>query len=240
MPLLYVDVLGMKARWQAQAGVRPAYRRLERFVAQAVATLPPGTLVGGGVQTDAAALLLEDPVDTVMVGRELFRIAFDYSNGNNRFWLRGVILDGGHPNSRLSSERPLDDAPNGLTVRRYSERLLNAINVEASGFRGQRLLVQSGALRTPPTCQMANGSEFKLVRRLKNSVYPSPACDGFADVLWMVPDNVAQWELERIKMLDRLRWSARSPEESAQAAATMLAFAEVEAMLRALQRPDAS
>src|SRR3989442_4341918 len=38
-------------------------------------------------------------------------------------------------------------------------------------------------------------------------------------------------------MLDRLRWSAKSRDEYAQAAATMLVFAEVEAMVHGLDQP---
>jgi hypothetical protein len=237
MALLYADILGMKARWRAQTGVQRAYRRLEALVAEALTTLPAGTLVGGGVQTDAVALLLEDPLDAVRVGQALFQAAFDYGNDNNRFWLRGVIMEGGHPNARLAFDRPLPGAPVSLSVRRYSTRLLNAINIEGSGYKGHRLLVESSAVPTPPVISRADGKELRLVWRLKRSLYPSPACDGFSDVLWMVPNDLRSWEPQRIKMLDRLRWSSESPEESLQAAATMLVFAEVEAMIHSLDHP---
>jgi hypothetical protein len=236
--LLYADILGMRARWQAQRGVSRAYARLERFTAEALQAAPPGTLVGGGIQTDAVALLFEDAHDAAAVGIQLFRIAFDYGNAHNRMWLRGVVLAGGHPNTTLAREQPLSATTNTLTVRRFSKHLMAAINAEASGYRGHRLLVAPEVLTNRLTTRTPGGRDLRVAHRLHHSHYPDPMCAGYQDLLWMAPEGEGNWEAQKVKMLDRLRWSGRSPDEYAQAAATMLAFAEVEAICYALDNPD--
>jgi heptaprenylglyceryl phosphate synthase len=103
MPLLYVDLLGMKARYQS-GGVRSArrgYRILGEMIAEALSELPSDRPVSGGVQSDAAALQFATAVDAVIVGRAVFRETLMRSTRNRRLWIRGVIMRGG----RRASER---------------------------------------------------------------------------------------------------------------------------------------
>src|SRR5258706_6914895 len=58
MPLLYVDLLGMKSRYRARGvnAARAGQRQLRAVVLAGLSALPAGVEVSGGVQSDAAAL----------------------------------------------------------------------------------------------------------------------------------------------------------------------------------------
>jgi hypothetical protein len=59
MVLLYIDVLGMKARWQSGgvAAAKAAYHSLDLVIRHAFESVPATTAnaASGGVQSDAAA-----------------------------------------------------------------------------------------------------------------------------------------------------------------------------------------
>jgi hypothetical protein len=193
MPLLYLDMLGMKTRYvEGQVeGARRGYSKFRRLLGAGLAALPEGHQVTGGMQSDAASLQFATIDDALLVGRAICLAAFQSGGRARRTWVRGVILEHGWPTSVLAREFPLPNAPEGLYETRFSEHLLNAI----------------------------------------------PTCDGFRDVLWMVPEKIDEWPDWQVRMLDLLRWSARGGSaELEQAAATHLAFAEVEAILEGLRR----
>lgn len=235
-------MLGMKSRYVKGNvdGARRGYAKFRRLLGAGLAVLPDGNVVTGGMQSDAASFQFATVDDALLVGRAVCLAAFRAGGRGGRSWVRGVILEHGWPTSVLQRQYPLPHAPNGLYETRFSEHLLNAINVEQSGFKGQRLLIED-TLATEATGRRlaikVEGGNVAPFRRLKHSHYPTPTCDGFRDVLWMIPGNPADWPSRRIRMLDLLRWSAGGgPAELEQAAATHLAFAEVDAILEAMRR----
>lgn len=242
MPLLYLDMLGMKSRFVEGHvdGARRGYSTFRRLLGDGLAVLPEGREVSGGMQSDAASLQFATVDDALLVGRAVCLAAFRSGGRERRTWVRGVILEHGWPSSALQRKYPLPHAPDGIYETRFSRHLLNAINVEQSGFKGQRLLIE-GSLSVEATARRlalkVEGGNVAPFRRLNHSHYPAPTCDGFRDVLWMIPENPADWPSRRIRMLDLLRWSAGGgPAELEQAAATHLAFAEVDAILETIRR----
>lgn len=236
MPLLYVDLLGMKARYRS-GGVRSArrgYRIFGEILAEALNELPSDRPVSGGIQSDAAALQFATAVDAVIVGRAVFRETLMWSTRNRRLWIRGVIMRGGYPGVELQSEQQLEGAPAGIFERHFNETLLRAINAEQSGFRGQRLLIED-QLVTPhlaATLQVPVGQGAILpAHRLRYSNAP----DGFHDVLWPMPEDASQWPIFYRRLIDRLRWASDGGDfESLQASATHLLFAEIDSIVHAL------
>lgn len=245
VPLLYVDLLGMKARYQT-GGVRSAkqgYRLLGELVASGLAALPEARPVSGGVQSDAAALQFASAADAVTVGKTILQECLRRSARNRRVWMRGVIMRGGGPDAELTSEVPLDGCPDGIFERHFSDTLLRAVNAEQSGFRGQRLLIE-GELVTPRLVESLGVSigdgTLAPAHRLVYSVYPT-GMEDFVDVLWPVSDDISAWPGTYRRLVDRLRWSARGGEhEISQSAATHLLFTEIDSIIHALGGPSAT
>jgi len=244
VPLLYVDLLGMKARYQA-GGVRAArrsYTLLGELVAAGLTALGAGRPVSGGVQSDAAALQFASATDAVAVGRALFGAAFARSARNRRLWIRGVVMRGSYPGAPLQREEQLAGAPVGVFERHFTDSLLRAVNLEQSGFRGQRLLIDND-LVTPQLNQALGWGvgEGRLLpaHRLRYSSYPE-GTENFSDVLWPVPGDIAVWRGSYTRLLDRLRWAAGGgDQESVQASATHLLFAEIDSIIHSLGGPSA-
>jgi hypothetical protein len=213
MPLLYVDLLGMKSRFRAGGAnaARAGQRQLRAVVRAGLAALPDDIDVSGGVQSDAAALQFLHATDAVTVGQEMMLEAFRRSSRQQRTWIRGVIMKRGGPRSRLDTQVQLEDAPRGVFERQFKPVLMNAIHVEQSGFRGQRLLIEDEViddeLEAIHLRHRYGGADISVFCRLRYSRYPEPVCDGFRDVLWMVPATLAAWERRKLRMLDLLRWS---------------------------------
>src|SRR3982751_5189568 len=105
MPLLYVDMLGMKARYH-RGGPRAAlngYRLLGELVREGLEALPDGHAVSGGVQSDAVCLQFASVAAAVTVGRKLFSDTFRRSKRSRLLWVRGVIVDEGHPEAPIET-----------------------------------------------------------------------------------------------------------------------------------------
>lgn len=192
MPLLYVDVLGMKARWQSAdlGAVRQAYHTFEVLVGDALDALPTDVYFEAGVQSDAAAIVVGDVGYAVEIGRAMFRAALELSSEEERFWMRGVIVRA--PAGLQGLETVQSGPRNGgqLSTRHFADELLGAVLAEQTGPRGARLLIEQ-ALVSPSLrqrCAISLGADQRLVpfRRLDNSAYPRGAERDYADVLWMV------------------------------------------------------
>jgi hypothetical protein len=247
MVLLYVDLLGMKARWQSAgvAGAKAAYQTLDLVIRHSLELMPEETAQGirGGIQSDAAALVCPTVSDAVTAGilifKETFRRCGSLDSGRERHWIRGVIVELGE--AELEDTEALPGAAQRVEKRIFSDDLLEAINVEQSGFRGQRLLVAESLIdpvvedrfRVP----VMNEQSLALLSNLEYSNGRS----GFRDVLWMFPSNDPptdvdhSWQLMRRAMENRLRWAGEGgPGEFTQAAATQLVFAECNAIYRDL------
>lgn len=244
MPLLYVDVLGMKARWQSAdlGAVRVAYQTFEQLVGDALDALPADVYFEAGVQSDAAAIVVGDVGNAVEIGRAMFRGALELSNAQERFWMRGVIVSAP---AGLDALETLEIGPrNGgqLSTRHFSDELLGAVLAEQTGPRGARLLVQrtlvSASLRQRFTITLGADQRIVPFRRLDNSAYPRGAEQDYADVLWMLPTpyTKASWDASHRTMNNALRWAGRAAavtrkdDEFAHAAATELIFKECDAI----------
>lgn len=243
MPLLYVDLLGVKARYQTGGvpAARRAYTVLGKVVADGLKALPQGRPVAGVVQSDAAALQFERASDAVTVGRAIFQECFRRSSKERRVWIRGVVMKGSGPKASLDKQTPLKGAPEGILERHFSTALLRAINAEQSGFRGQRLLIEE-SLVTP---QLVNSHGWEMLdgvlkpaHRLFYSSYPQHA-EKFMDVLWPMADDPSRWPGGYRRLMDRVRWATLGGEsESAHASATHLLFAEIDSIVHSLGGPS--
>ncbi|HXB15669.1 MAG TPA: hypothetical protein VNV44_07965 [Solirubrobacteraceae bacterium] len=240
MPLLYVDLLGMKSRYRARGvnAARSGQRQLRAVVLAGLSALPAGVEVSGGIQSDAAALQFRHPTDALTVGQAMMIEAFRRSSREQRVWIRGAIMKRGGPRSRLDTEVQLEGAPAGVLERQFRPVLMEAIHVEQAGFRGHRLLISTDLidddLQAAHLRHRYSGADIAPFRRLRYSHYPSPVCDGFCDFLWMIPTTLSSWDRRKRRMLDLLRWSGDGgDDEVRQAAATHLVFAEADAMLHA-------
>lgn len=249
MPLLYIDVLGMKARWQGGnlGTVKAAFARLEDLVQQSLAQLPTDTQYDARLQSDAAAILFADASPAIRVGRSIFQAAAGTSTETERFWLRGLITSA--PAELYSLETVSDyGAPfRCLRIRHFADQLLSAVLIEQSGPKGARLLLEqelvSQHLKSEFAIDVAPGRLYPF-RRLDNSAYPRVEADAFCDVLWMFPDPYTpnSWRDRQRRMNNMLRWAGGvaaatgHDEEFSHAAATALVFTECDAILGSVQR----
>jgi hypothetical protein len=237
--LLYVDMLGMKARYQ-RGGPRSAMagsRILCELVQRALEALPAGRSASGGVQSDAACLQFASTLDAVTVGKLLFSEAFMRSKRNGLVWIRGVIVDGGHPEAPLEETRPLDDVSGEVFVRSFSPPLLRAIYAEQSGFHGQRLLIENELVTkelNEALRQSIGNGHLLPAHKLRYSRYPAPT-GHFRDVLWPAPADFADWRFLCRRMVDRLRWASDGgDQEFIHASATNLLFEEINSIVHGL------
>jgi hypothetical protein len=239
-------MLGVKSRYSEDGvdGARKGYRRFRRLLGKGLAALPEGHEVDGGMQSDAASFQFASVDDALIVGSAVLNAAFTSGARTGRAWVRGVILEHGRPGEQLMTQHQLPHATAGLFETRFKEHLLNAVNVEQSGFKGQRLLIEGSLANETTGRRLAvpvEGGNLAPFRRLNHSHYPTPTCDGFRDVLWMLPAEPEDFAPKRIRMLDLLRWSTEGgPAELEQAAATHLVFAELEAILQGVKHRAAT
>jgi hypothetical protein len=195
--------------------------------------------VGGTIQSDAAALTTPDTKAAITVGRLIFRETFRRSGsletGRERIWIRGAIQE--MAESNLEDTEALPAAASGISKRILSDDLLEAINVEQSGYKGQRLLV-------PESLIDRSVEEFFRIPVGRTDFFfplaslPRPdSKPGYRDVLWMFPngkeeDIAEEWRLMLIAMANRLRWAGQGGDaEFLHAAATQLVFTECNAIL---------
>jgi hypothetical protein len=235
--LLYVDVLGMKSRWRAGGpdAARAAHHTLDLVIRHALEAVPFAETVHGGIQSDAAALIFQDVRHAIEIGRMIFRDSFRRSGspeiGGERFWIRGVIRQ--METTSLESTDALPGAASGVSKRIFSEDLMDAIHVEQSGYKGQRLLIQE-SLIDPEVSDVFKISIGEAVFHPLATLRYVPAVAGYRDVLWMFPpdggnETDEKWRLMKVAMQNRLRWSSDGgDEEFVQAAATQVLFAGCE------------
>jgi hypothetical protein len=245
--LLYIDALGLKALWK-EKGQQAVSRSLSRFrsrLRSALDDASPRSVIEGGVQSDAAAILFDDPIEAVTVGIRLYLSVFmqDVPDEQHRprLWLRGVIAS----SARSAGDHPLMNpltrelrVPGWKQVRvlLQSNELFAAISQEQSGFRGMRLLIENalvGAAMTDALRLRVGERPLYRTRRLTHSQYPTRLKNS-QDVLWMLTDDPAEWAGRQEQMTRLLRHAARNPEEFVQAASTSLVFTEADAILRDL------
>jgi hypothetical protein len=242
--MLYLDLLGVKARWQQGGGAAAvaAYDALRRFIRTGLAALPRERreLVRGGMQSDAAALIFPRVDEAIVAGRVIYQAAFQgpLSETDERFWLRGAITSCDLEDPLWNTSPLADDL--SLTDARPSAALLDAIAVEQSGYRGMRLLIDKQVahwtIRKEFDIVVGAGAVFRTIRQMKFNALPASVSDRFVDVLWMLPDDLADWPLQKRRILDRVRWAALHPEELSHASLTLVIFEGCGALLESLCR----
>jgi len=236
--ILYVDLLGVRSRWHSGGleAAQVAFDALESVLLQALELRGTGGIIGGGIESDAAALVCEDVIPAIELGRDLFRGAFlgPTEDGHARLWLRGAVVPFATPGA-TREEVSLSGRFPGISKIVYHDSLLEAISVERAGFKGMRLLVSKPLVtqRVRNHFRMYFGKRwFWPFRKLDYSSYPGRIGEGFWDVLWMASTEQLD-EFNRC-MANRLRWSAQDSEEVIQAAATQIVFNEFNAMTGAM------
>lgn len=245
--LLYIDALGLKALWRdkGQQAVKLSLSRFRDRIRSALSEASPRTVIEGGVQSDAAAILFEDPVEAVRVGVQLYLSVFMKAVPDEqhrpRLWLRGVIVSSARSTADhllanpLTRERRLPDWEQ-VRVLLQSTDLFKAISQEQSGFRGMRLLIEDDLVDATMTdaLQLEVGQRpLYRTRRLTHSQYPARLKHS-QDILWMLTDDAQEWAARQEQMTRLLRHAARNPDEFVQAASTSLVFTEADAIFRDL------
>lgn len=237
MTILFADLLGVRSRWHEGGRdlAEQAFRDFRGFVAKAINGLSDREVTGGGIETDSAAIVCASTDIALDTGRRLFRYAFEQSSGDRerRFWLRGAIVPYGG-NGQLRSSEGLGPKTPQIQSVRFDDDLLEAIQVEKSGIKGMRLLVDE-RLCTPETVRrfriQVGRKNIIPLKRLRNSSYPGKVATGYVDFFWMATGD--EYELQRYErlMAQKLRHSAHKSEEFLQAAATQVLFHECIAII---------
>lgn len=243
MPLLFVDMLGVKARWQhgGRAAAESTFQHFWGLIGFALREESPDTVSAGILESDSFAIDCKSTGIALRIAKRLYRAAFTRTSENkdDRTWIRGVLLNrnSDQPLRRLTTFKT--KAPIDLML--YTGDLLDAIAIEKSGFRGMRFLVDP-TLITAELREEARlskeGYYFVPFAKLRHSLYPTGPSSGFYDYLWMATvDPEEKAELDVI-MARRLRYASKSAEESLHAAATQVIFHEVTAMLINIRAQD--
>jgi hypothetical protein len=155
-------------------------------------------------------------------------------------WLRGAIvpLEGMADIRWLRSSAPLDPDLPQVSVETYSGDLLDAIATEKGGFEGMRLLLDPSlrtmALRRSDRIDVGGKRPFYPFRHLEHSAY-GPRLEDHLDVLWMATADDEARARRRARISTRMRYSARTPDEVLQAAATQVVFDECDAIIDSLK-----
>lgn len=242
MPVVaLVDLLGVRARWSddGRAAAEKAFDWLQYSVSSALRSTNQHSILGGGLETDAAAIVFNSPEDAAVFIRDLFSRAFVAARrpSDERFWLRAAITSIANVDP-LRSESTLTGFDKVRTYR-LEAGLLDAISIEKCGFRGMRAIIEEKLVTETMRRRFKIGvGEGNLIpfRRLANSVYPERISNGYQDFLWMARQNETEWRRLKRAMSDRLRWCARNADEFVQAASTQVVFNETVAIFRSLER----
>ena len=241
--LLFVDVLGTKNAWKAQGreGVERICEWFGTTLAKVLDGYPKGSLSDGLIESDSAGFVFVNPLDAIEVARQLLLSAFHAPKDSNmpRRWIRGAILraDG---RRRMRDEKPVGRIGN-LRLAGYSNELMEALNIEKSGYRGMRVVIQesllSKGIQDKSVVKLGERS-MNTQKKLTYSLYPPRIAEGYVDLLWMACGNPEEWGRHSRQMANLLRWSGNDTEEMAHAAATQVVFNECAAIMGSLLRRE--
>lgn len=238
--ILFIDMLGSRKRWQ-NGGVRESmveFYRFKTMVKRAIRGVPVGSVVDGGIETDAAMLVCRSTAEALDVARLVFLSGFlgHMNPGKPRLWHRGCVVpyaDG----AMLRTGDPLGIGLEQVTAYRYSASALEAVSVEKSGYKGMRVLVAVGLVDRilQDGMRIPFGARSLIpFRKLNYSGYPKRVEGQFTDYLWMACRSEDEWFKLGLQMTSRLRYAAKDDEEFLQAAATQLVFHECAAIRRSV------
>lgn len=244
MPVvLFLDELGARSRWiqGGAAAAKAGFLGFHRLIVGCCRRARPGTIVGGGLETDSAMLVCDTASGALELARTIFRATFRTANNPStpRRWLRGSLVPAEACDMRTMStlRAPLQS----LSVATFSSAAFHAISLEKSGFKGMRLLVAkdlatrslSDEVRIP-----VGSMSFIPLKRLRHSYYPPLPGMEAVDYLWMSDaESIVAEDLQR-DVANRLRFAATNREEFEQAAATQVVFNECAAIFQAQRSRD--
>lgn len=239
MVVLFVDLLGTKSKWHAggRDAAQSAFHQFATLVTTALASSPAGSVLRGGVESDACAIVFLDVIGALECAKAFFRRAFRSATSFDqpRTWVRGAITSFNGAGD-LRTTHPIAPAFPHVAQIEYDGALLDAIAVEKSGFKGMRLLVAQELLTEPVKSRFRiplGNRHFMPFRKLNHSPYPGRVNEGYSDYLWMV-DAGPQWLQHQMTMSNRLRWAVHNNEEFIHAASTQVVFNECAAILSRL------
>jgi hypothetical protein len=243
MPLLFVDMLGVKARWQAggRQAAEAAFQHFWGLIGYAVREESPETVSTGILESDSFAIDCKSTSVGLRIAKRLYRAAFirTLEKRDDRTWIRGVLLNRTGNGSLRRLTRFKTDAPIDLAL--YAGDLLDTIAIEKSGFRGMRLLIDETLVTGPlrEECRLVRDTYYFVpFAKLRHSLYPKALASKFYDYLWMATlDDEEKADLDAV-MAHRLRFASKNSEESLHAAATQVMFHEVTAMLINVRAQD--
>ncbi len=232
--LLFVDLLGAKARWHVggRVAAQRAFKTLETIVVRAIEQYDGDAPLGGFIETDSAALVFESLPIAVPFAQRLFVDTFvaPKSYSDERLWLRGVIVPY-RGNLKFRHRVRQSVLPPSIQVTRLENSVLDAVAAEKAGFRGMRVLIGGGrgtgrAMRDAAAERLRAGNRLpQPFLRLRTPQYPSRLVRGrFCDFFWMGSNDRDQIRLLNDAMANRLRWGSGNAEEFVQAAATQVVF----------------
>ena len=239
--LLFVDLLGVRARWAR--GGRPAaettFKDFRNLIAASLKGLTSAEVSVGLIETDAAAITCKDAGTALDIGRRMYRMVFDQTrtNPSRHYWLRGVIVP-------RVSDLPLRKVGNfaqplqQVELTHYEPELFDAIAIEKSGVKGMRLLIDKSLVTTQLTKEFRipiGSLSFIPFKTLKSSYYPPHVKDSHLDFLWMQSGDLDERKQFERTMASRLRIAATDQEEFLQAAATQVMFFEAAAMFGSIE-----
>lgn len=239
MFILFVDQLGMKARWNSGGRERAekAFDEFARLMEDSIEICGSCAVYDGVIETDSAAIVFHDVCSAILCARSAYNQSFVRFNSEERVWLRGVIIPANKQTAQRSTSNLISDKYN-IKHNKLDGKMLDAISVEKSGFKGMRLLIANHIVDSTVRSQfsMSIGKFFICpFRELENSDYPKSLEDNYLDFLWMATGDCGLWGMRKITMAKRLRLAGKDKEEVVHAAATQIIFHECAAILNSIR-----
>ncbi len=229
-------MLGVKSRWQSggRDAAELAFTKFRNLCAISLAAETTADIQEAVIESDSFAAVCSSPKVAVRIAQRLYRQAFEsHEKQEERVWLRGVI-HGVQEVTALRSSGPLSVSLASVTVFTYASALLDAINVEKSGIKGMRLLVDDRLISDSLTRDFSIRIEGRAISRfsnLKHVGYPTRVDGFYQDFLWMALPSDADRKHYALIAASSLRKSVKNAEEFAQAAATQVLFHECMAIV---------
>ena len=129
MVLLFLDLLGVRRLWHegGREAAEAAFHRFRKTIEEALRGEEGNAVIGGSIETDAAAIVCDTPDVAIRVALRLYRSVFIRAKkrGDERMWLRGAITDCGKE-CTLRTATAFNSSLTQVEVVTYSPALLDA------------------------------------------------------------------------------------------------------------------
>lgn len=241
MVILFVDMLGVKGRWikDGRAGAEKIFQAFRGLVAYSLKETTKEEVLHGVVESDSAILVCDSASTALRIGQRLYKATFMQKERmhEDRYWFRGVIVPC-EKDHVLQNRTHFNRKLNHVDIVLYKSELMDAIQVEKSGFKGMRLLIDKTLVTESVNKEFAiniHGLALIPIKQLRNSPYPSRIDGNYLDYLWMASNDADEIINFERQMALRLRHAAKNIEEFLQAAATQVVFHECSAIIGSLR-----